>query len=259
MALDLACCTWALSGPDDEVLTQLATAGFRWLDIRPGDFTAPSSRARMRELGLAVSCMGLSFGIPAGASLDSADPASRAAAVQAGTVALAGAAEAGAQTAYVIPGLDASRDSLARYAASLGALGDAAASYGIRLGIEHFPGRALPTVAGTLAFLDALNHPNVGLLLDIGHAQMSGEAFPAAIAAAGQRLVYVHLDDNDGVGDLHWALYAGVLTPAALAAAFTALTEHGYTGRASLELSPSLPDLLAALVASRAATLAAMR
>ena len=138
-------------------------------------------------------------------------------------------------------------------------LGDCAAPYGIRLGIEHFPGRALPSVAATLAFLDELDHPNVGLLLDIGHAQMSGEALPDAIAAAASRLCYVHLDDNDGVGDLHLALYDGVLTPVALAEAFAALAAHGYRGRASLELNPALPNPLGALVRSRAATLAAMR
>ena len=77
--MDLACCTWALSGPEDEVLAQLAEAGFRWLDIRPSDFTSPASRARMRELGLQVSCMGASFGMPTGATLDSPDAAQRAA------------------------------------------------------------------------------------------------------------------------------------------------------------------------------------
>ena len=49
----------------------------------------------------------------------------------------------------------------------------------------------------------------------------------------------MHLDDNDGVGDLHLALHDGVLTKESLRATFDALKQHGYSGRVSLELHPS--------------------
>ena len=129
---------------------------------------------------------------------------------------------------------------------------------GIRVSIEHFPGSPLPTIAAMLAFLRGVGHPNLYLLLDIGHAQMSGEDVPTAIADAGPLLGYVHLDDNDGVGDQHLALYDGVLTAPSLRATFAALNAHGYSGRASLELHPQLPDPLVALQRSRAAALAAI-
>ena len=77
------------------------------------------------------------------------------------------------------------------------------------IGVEHFPGKALPTAAGTLEYLSRLNHPNLYLLLDTGHLQMSKEDPAAVIAAAGDRLGYVHLDDNDGEADLHWPLLDG--------------------------------------------------
>ena len=64
---------------------------------------------------------------------------------------------------------------------------------------------------------------------------MSKEDPAAVIAAAGDRLGYVHLDDNDGEGDLHWSLLEGVLTEKALAATFAALALSQYTGPASLE------------------------
>ena len=41
---------------------------------------------------------------------------------------------------------------------------------------------------------------------------MSGEDPEAVIANAGDRLGYVHLDDNDGLSDLHWSLLEGVMT-----------------------------------------------
>ena len=85
----------------------------------------------------------------------------------------------------------------------------------------------------------------------VGHIQMRGEDPAQIIRQAGERLSYVHLDDNDGVGDLHWSLLDGVMTRDSLGSIFAALTEIGYDGGVSLELSPKLPDPFAALQASR--------
>ena len=60
-----------------------------------------------------------------------------------------------------------------------------------------------------------------------------------------------HQDDNDGQRDLHWGLLDGVMTEASLRATFVALDQIGYSGAASLELSPALADPQAALVRSR--------
>ena len=140
---------------------------------------------------------------------------------------------------------------LGRYSWSLALAADRASAMGLKLCIEHFPGRALPTVAATLDFLKGIGHPNLYLLFDIGHAQMSGEDAGEAIRSAGPRLGYVHLDDNDGVGDLHLSLTDGVLTEAGLQTAFEALGEAGYDRSVSLELSPKLPDPMEALKRSR--------
>ena len=245
-----SCCTWALSGSPHHVLGQLAAVGFRWIDIQPSALRTPADQALARRLGLAVSCIGLSFGVPVGAALDHPEEEARRRALAAMDDALAHAAHLGAETAYVIPGLDAGRAALARFATSIRWLAELAAQRRIRLAIEHFPGRALPTIAGTLDFLHAVDHPNFGLLLDIGHAQMSGESAAQAVADAGPSLSYVHLDDNDGAGDLHWALLDGVLTRENLAAVFAALRATGYQGGVSLELSPALADPLDAIVRS---------
>jgi sugar phosphate isomerase/epimerase len=65
------------------------------------------------------------------------------------------------------------------------------------------------------------------MLLDVGHCLISGEDAAAVIQRAGERLGYVHLDDNDGVGDLHWPLFHGRLTREQLANAMTALRTIG--------------------------------
>ncbi|MEZ4657948.1 MAG: hypothetical protein R2911_10280 [Caldilineaceae bacterium] len=63
--------------------------------------------------------MSLGFGIPADATLDSADEATRARALQAAIAGIDRGAALGATTAYIIPGMDSSQDGLARYADSL--------------------------------------------------------------------------------------------------------------------------------------------
>ena len=80
---------------------------------------------------------------------------------------------------------------------------------------------------------------------------MSGEDPAEVISTAGSRLYYVHLDDNDGHGDLHWALLDGVLTTHTLRDTFRALQDIGYDGAVSLELSPMLDDPYQALERSR--------
>lgn len=245
--MKFACCTWALAGADVTILDRLAQLGFAWIDVRAIDFTADTSRDLIAAHGLQLSCVGLSFALPPGVTLDSADRAVRTQAMAAASIGLRHAAHLGADTTYIIPGLDASAPAIARYADAITTLADEAATLGIKLCIEHFPGRALPTIAGTLAYLREINHPNLYLLFDIGHAQMSKEEPVAALHAAGDRLGYVHLDDNDGQGDLHWALLDGVLTRTVLRDTLTTLDELQYTGGVSLELSPQLPDPYAAI------------
>jgi len=247
----LSACIWALSGPEIENLKKMAEVGFRWIDIQPTMLATGEIRSQTQKLGLGVSCVGASFGLPEGAALDSPDARERNAALTHIERSLAHAASLGANAAYVIPGMDGSREALKRYGDSVAAAAEIAQGHGLTLGIEHFPGRALDTAAATLEFVRAVGHPNLYLLFDSGHIQMRGEDPAAIIRQAGERLGYVHLDDNDGVGDLHWSLLDGVMTESSLKEIFVALGDIGYDGGVSLELSPRLADPFAALQASR--------
>lgn len=86
----------------------------------------------------------------------------------------------------------------------------------IRFCIEYKPNepraRSLfDTAGGTLAFVQMVGAPNLGVTLDIGHALAAGErpAQSAALLARAGRLYYVQLNDNDGAFD--WDLPPGVL------------------------------------------------
>ena len=247
----LSCCTWSLPGPENELLNDIADAGFKWIDVRPESLTSEAGRTVVRDLDLDVSCMAVSFGMPDGVSLDSADGGSASQALAYIESALAHAASLGASSAYVVLGKDGSPDALARYARSLTSAAEKASTLGMKLAIEHFPGTALPTASGTLDFLKDVDHPNLYLLFDIGHIQMSGEDPADTIISAGGRLGYVHLDDNDGHNDQHLALTDGILTEDTLSRTFSALEEVGYSGAVSLELNSGLPHPLEALKRSR--------
>ncbi len=249
--MKIACCIWALTLPEIELLRQVRELGFSWIDIQPMHLQTSESQLLAQELGLQVSCVGGSFGMPAGATLDSADKSSRQQAIDHVKRAIETAAEHQAATVYVVPGLSDTPAALQHYAGSLSQLADVAEAKGIKLALEHFPGMALPTASQTLEFIHQTGHANLYLLLDIGHVQISGEDPATIIHNAGDRLAYVHLDDNDGIGDLHWSLLDGVMTEEALASSLRALEAIGYDGALSLELSPALPKPAKALQESR--------
>src|SRR5262245_42512827 len=141
--MNLSCCIWALSGPEEETLTSLAEIGFRWIDIRPLDLIHETARRKVRDLRLQVSCIGTSFGLPEGAALDSSEPEAARQSLAHVQKSLEYGAERGATAAYVIPGLDDSPEALSRYGQLLIQAADRAEALGLKLCIEHFPGRAL--------------------------------------------------------------------------------------------------------------------
>ncbi len=250
--MELSCCAWALTGPEHDTLNSLADIGFSSIDIQAKTFQSASAQMHIQDLGLTPRCIGMSFNMDDGIALDSTNSASRQAAVDHCQAALDQAADMGIPTSYVVPGEDPA--GLPYFGETMMQVADYAAKRTIRVGVEHFPGKALPTAVGTLDYLADLGHDNLYLLLDSGHLQMSKEDPSTIIATAGDRLAYVHLDDNDGEADLHWALLDGVLTEEALGSLFSALAPSPYAGPVSLELNPNLTDPLAALVKSRTIT-----
>lgn len=246
--MPLAACIWALTCPEETALTHIADAGFTHIDIRPCWLRTPDLQQQTQDLGLTISCIAASAEMPEGASLVGDNPQPARDHI---CRAFEHAASLGATTAYLVP----EGDDPNRFAESLPILAESAQTAGLKLGIEHFPGTILPTVPFTLDYLQKIGHPNLYLLFDIGHAQMANENPADMIALAGDRLAYVHLDDNDGENDLHLGLCDGVLTEDVLQSTFAALQSANYTGNMSLELKPDIPDPLDALKRSRAIVL----
>ena len=244
--MHLSCCIWAMEGHSENPVAALIEAGYRYMDIRATDFRDIDARP-----ALSVSSVGLSFGIPDGHSLDDSDMERSIETGRHVRNALEHAVWCQVTSAYVVPGFDTSSNAVARFAGQLVHLAEQASEHDIKICVEHFPGRGLPTVAATLSLLRDIGHPNLYLLLDTGHTQISGEDPAQAVNDAGDRLGYVHFDDNDGKEDLHLGLCDGILTEDTIKRTIDALILNNYTGAVSVELSNKLANPLQDLRQSR--------
>lgn len=243
----LAAFATSLPGDFTSVLGHVVALGFAYVDLVAVVDRSAQEREELADSGLLVSCLALGRQLPPGHTLDAADVGVRRAALSLLQRQVADAAQLGATTAYLVPGFDNNSTAMTYFAEGCVLLADYAAARKVRLCIEHVPGRALPTVATALEWLQQIGHPHLGLLLDVGHCLISGEDAADRVQRAGELLGYVHLDDNDGIGDLHWPLLTGRLKHQQLVDVMTALWAIGYQGALSLELNPATPDPITAL------------
>jgi sugar phosphate isomerase/epimerase len=242
-------CVWDSGAGVVDVLRQVKQTAFHYIDVEPATLDAPEAFQAWKELGLSVSCVELDHKLPPGCSLDSRNPAEQRQAVDHLKQALVKSQAVGACVAYV--GSCARRGNLESFARGLRELADDAAGKNIKLCVEHVPGRALSTAREALAFVQKLDHPNLFLLVDVGHTILTRERAWEVIAAAGPRLGYVQLNDNDGRNDRHWALLDGRLTPQDVAKVLEALSRIGYSGTLGLELSKDFASLISGLSRNR--------
>jgi sugar phosphate isomerase/epimerase len=248
--MKLAAVQPSLPGEFSETLEQIAALGFAYVDLIGRRERPPEEIQALAESGLIVRCVSLGRGLPPGQALDAPDIHVRRRVLEELKGQIADAARLGATHGYLVPG--PTPDGLPFFREACELLADYAAGRMVRLCVEPFPGRALSTCVATLEWLEQLGHPNVSLLLDVGHCLISEEDPTQMIVRAGDRLGYVHLDDNDSVGDFHWPLLTGRLTEEMLAAILTVLEPDEFTGGIALELNPANPDPLWALGKSKA-------
>ena len=91
------------------------------------------------------------------------------------------------------------------------AMADAAAEHDITLGLEpvnRYENPLINTTRQALDLIETIDRPNVGLHLDTFHGSIEEKSWAEAIRAAGSRLVYVHICENDrgipGTGLVNW-------------------------------------------------------
>lgn len=221
--------------------------GFEYVDVTAMIDRPDEHREALAQAGVGVSCAALARGLPDRHSLDAVALEVRRTTLDLVKRQIADAALLGATHAYLVPPLDSSPEALLRFAESCSVLGEYAMARQVRLCVEPVPKRALATATAALDWLAAPLLAEVHLLLDLGHCLISKENPAEIVHRAGPRLGYVHLDDNDGINDVHWALFTGCLTPAILASFLGSLKEIRYEGTLAFEFNAGLPDPVAAL------------
>jgi sugar phosphate isomerase/epimerase len=116
--------------------------------------------------------------------------------------------------------------------------GQRAAERGVRLALEplnRYEADLLHTAAETLAFLEEVDHPAVGVLLDTYHMNIEECSWtgPYRQVMAAGKLFYAHLGDNNRLPPGQGLIdFPGILR---------ALRQGGYDGWLSAELLP-IPD-----------------
>ena len=88
------------------------------------------------------------------------------------------------------------------------------------------------TVAEVVELVEALGAPNVGYCLDTSHANI-GEDAVAALPLVAQRLMTLHISDNDGQSDRHALPFEGTVDWGAF---MPALRSADYDGVFMLEV-----------------------
>lgn len=246
---ELSVLVTSLPAPPEAAFGELVRLGFRRVDLVGKSVRPEVEREALADSGLIVDCVALGRDLPEGCSLDAGDVAKRRRAVEEVEKQIAEAASLGARVGYVVPGKNVA--GLRAFADSCGVLAGFAQRRMMQLCVEHFPGSALPTAAGTLDWLADAGLNDVKLLLDLGHCLISREDPCQMLAQAGDhRLGYVQLDDNDGVNDVHWPLLSGVLTEPMLRDFLRQLHVLGYRNGIAMELNAKLDNPRANLEAS---------
>lgn len=120
---------------------------------------------------------------------------------------------------------------------SLGEIAAYAAGRQIRIAIEpadRYETDLMHSTLDALKTVDALGFENLGVLLDTGHDLIAGQPAAEAVAALGDRLFHVHVDDNYGERDQHLVPGEGRYDFRGL---IEALDRVGYEGYLAAELS----------------------
>jgi sugar phosphate isomerase/epimerase len=190
-----------------------------------------------------------------------AEPA-RLASVAAAREAIWAAAAVGARLVVVHPNRSGQQGSggadpqaTERTRASLADLATTADDAGVRLALENMPARTADRpgvrVAELLAMIAGLGD-HLGVLLDVGHCNISGTDPCAEARLAGNKLLAMHLQDNEGLPGQDQHLFPGMGT-IDWDRLLDTLDEIGYGGLRTFEVGAgaSQPELVTMLGALR--------
>lgn len=150
------------------------------------------------------------------------------------------AALVGAKSVLVVPSSCLSGQSVqaasAAFSKSLAAVCECAMRHGVALGVEVLNPKLSAyacNVAQVMDLISGLDGDSVGLVLDTGHINLSGQSFERELERAGDKLMQIHINDNDGQEQQNAVPGDGNFNFGAM---HHLLKKLGYNGFLSLEL-----------------------
>lgn len=218
--MNLLLWTAKVDASHDPLLVDLKQTGYDGVEVPIFEGTSDDYKtigAKLRDLGLGATAVTV---MSPETSPISPDATIRQAAVDRLKWVLDRGAEFGAETLCgplhsplgVFSGVAPTRDEQLHGIETIQRVADHAQAAGITLGIEYlnrFENYFLTTAADTKAWVDEINHPGCGMMWDTFHAHIEEKDSPAALEAVRDRLVHVHLSENDrgtpGTGQVNWA------------------------------------------------------
>ncbi|MDK6028824.1 sugar phosphate isomerase/epimerase [Ignisphaera sp. 4213-co] len=117
-----------------------------------------------------------------------------------------------------------------------------AKDHGLLLAVEPRVGETVSNSDAMLRLLDEVNEDNFGAVLDTGHLHAAKELIPLSIEKLGNKIIYVHISDNDGRDNYHWAPGKGTIDWDSV---FEGLKKYGYSGYIAIDVGgPDIKDRL---------------
>ena len=252
----LATALWPNGVPFDQVIAEVAGAGFRQCEIfAPKDFaddrTAGERRRILNQHGVWARTIHSELGV----DLAALDDDVRTGAVAAVESCFEPFAELGGFAVIVHPSRGDNREEelerrIDAFRRSLDTLLPQAESLGIRLACENLQHKGVPRPLCRMEDLRRAvdEYPeSVGICLDTGHANNNGLDPADEARIAGERLIALHLQDTDALEDRHWPPGLGNINWRRVSAA---LIEIGFDGAWTFEVGTgaSGPAATAALI-----------
>lgn len=238
----------------DELLPAIADAGFEGIEptFVTGALPSPEDPAKSArrlkdkcdELGLTVPS--LRGGRVPWDTIPSPDPAERTRAIRHTESAIEALSILGGAVLLVVPGdrrpdvrYEQHWERVVEYGSAAADLGRAAR---IRIGLENVEARFPTSVRDWRDLVDDIDHPNLGMYLDVGNVTWLGLGYPEHwIRSLGRRIVQVHFKDarynlagDRLTAEIDQLLDGRVNWPAVM----LALAEIGYDGWVGVEPEP---------------------
>lgn len=128
----------------------------------------------------------------------------------------------------------------AQYQSTVAEMASLAEKEGMRVALEIRPYEMVSNADGMCRLIEAAGSPSLGVVFDTGHFLVQKELLPVAIEKLAGRIFLVHLADNNGVEDHHWAPGKGAVPWESV---LGALSKVGYAGFANIDVAGAYDDI----------------